>query len=42
MIYRMQSTTPSIMMPEIGRSVVHTEGVSVVRDWISQMPGSCN
>jgi uncharacterized repeat protein (TIGR03806 family) len=42
MIYRMQSTTPSIMMPEIGRSVVHTEGVSVVRDWITQLAGSCN
>ena len=42
MIYRMQSTTPSIMMPEIGRSVVHTEGVSIVRDWITGMSGSCN
>ena len=41
MIYRMESTTPSIMMPEIGRSLVHTEGARVVRDWISGLPGSC-
>jgi len=41
MVYRMQATTPSIMMPELGRSVVHSEGVAVVRDWIAEMPGSC-
>ena len=41
LVYRMESTTPSIMMPEIGRSVVHTEGVAVVRDWIAGMSGSC-
>jgi hypothetical protein len=41
LVYRMEATTPSIMMPEIGRSVVHTEAVAVVRDWISAMPGSC-
>ncbi len=41
LVYRIQSTTPAIMMPEIGRSVVHKEGVALIRDWITAMPGSC-
>jgi uncharacterized repeat protein (TIGR03806 family) len=41
MIYRMSSTTPSIMMPEIGRSVVDKEGVQVVSDWIAGLTGTC-
>ncbi len=41
MIYRMSSTTPSIMMPEIGRSLVDTEGVQVVSDWIGGLSGTC-
>ncbi len=41
MIYRMKATTPSIAMPEIGRSVVDTEGVQVVSDWITGLSGTC-
>jgi hypothetical protein len=37
----MVSEDPSAMMPELGRSVVHDEGVQLVRDWIAAMQGSC-
>jgi len=40
-IYRMSSTTPGTAMPQIGRSLVHAEGVALVADWIAQLPGSC-
>ena len=29
------------MMPEIGRSTIHTEGVTLIREWIESLPGSC-
>ena len=35
--YRMESTDPGVMMPELGRSVVHDEGVKLIRDWIAAM-----
>jgi uncharacterized repeat protein (TIGR03806 family) len=41
LVYRMQSLEPDEMMPELGRSLVHDEGVSLVRDWIAAMPGNC-
>jgi len=37
MIYRMESTDPGIMMPELGRRLVHKEGVELVRHWIKEM-----
>jgi uncharacterized repeat protein (TIGR03806 family) len=37
LVYRIESTAPGTMMPEVGRSVVHAEGVQVVRDFISQL-----
>ena len=37
MIYRMESTDPGIMMPELGRKLVHKEGVELVRKWIKEM-----
>lgn len=40
--YRMVSEDPSAMMPELGRSVVHDEGVRLIRDWIASMHGSCD
>jgi uncharacterized repeat protein (TIGR03806 family) len=40
-VYRMSSTTPGTAMPQIGRSLVHAEGVALVADWIAQLPGSC-
>jgi uncharacterized repeat protein (TIGR03806 family) len=40
--YRMASTDPGVMMPELGRSLVHDEGLALVRDYIAKMrkPGS--
>lgn len=35
--YRMASTEPGVMMPELGRSVTHEEGLRLVRDWIAGM-----
>lgn len=37
LLYRIQSTDPGVMMPELGRSLTHQEGVALVRDWIRQM-----
>ena len=37
LVYRIESVTPGIAMPEIGRSVVHAEGVALVREWIAAM-----
>ena len=34
LIYRMKSTDPAIQMPEIGRSLVHQEGVALLEDYI--------
>ncbi|MCE2894509.1 MAG: hypothetical protein LW721_08715 [Flammeovirgaceae bacterium] len=35
--FRIESTHPGIMMPEVGRKLVHTEGVELVRKWIAEM-----
>lgn len=37
LIYRMESSDLGIMMPEVGRKLVHTEGVEAVRKWIDEM-----
>ncbi|MEM1121039.1 MAG: SO2930 family diheme c-type cytochrome [Bacteroidota bacterium] len=37
MVYRMNSTNPGAMMPEVGRRMVHTEGVALISDWIKNM-----
>ncbi|BDU19818.1 SO2930 family diheme c-type cytochrome [Dyella sp. GSA-30] len=39
--YRMASKDPGEMMPEIGRSTVHQEGVNLIRAWIAAQPGEC-
>jgi uncharacterized repeat protein (TIGR03806 family) len=39
--YRMASADPGSMMPELGRTLVHEEGVALIRDWIAQMEGDC-
>ena len=41
MIYRMASTEGGVMMPELGRTSVHAEGVALLRQWINAMPGEC-
>jgi uncharacterized repeat protein (TIGR03806 family) len=35
--YRMASSEPGVMMPELGRSLVHDEGLTLVRDYIARM-----
>ena len=35
--FRMNSVNPGIMMPEIGRISIHTEGVALVKDWINSL-----
>ena len=41
LIYRMLSDQPDEMMPELGRSLVHDEGIELIHSWIEQMQGSC-
>ena len=38
LLHRMESTEPGVAMPELGRSVVDTKGVALIRDWIASMP----
>lgn len=40
-VFRMQSTDPGAMMPELGRAVTHEEGVALVAKWIAEMQGGC-
>jgi uncharacterized repeat protein (TIGR03806 family) len=42
MAFRLASTTPAEMMPQLGRGVVDKAGLQLVRDWISGLPGGCN
>jgi uncharacterized repeat protein (TIGR03806 family) len=37
LIYRMESLDPGVMMPELGRSMVHREAVDMLKDWIAQL-----
>ena len=41
LLYRMGSDEPDEMMPELGRSLIHVEGIELIADWITAMPGSC-
>lgn len=41
LLYRMESVKPDEMMPELGRSLVHEEGVQLISQWIAAMPGDC-
>ncbi len=36
LVHRMESREPKILMPELGRSLVHREGVELIREWIRQ------
>jgi hypothetical protein len=41
LVYRLQSTAPKISMPQLGRAVVHKEGVKLLEEWIASLPGGC-
>ncbi|MCH2337202.1 MAG: hypothetical protein MK316_08060, partial [Pseudomonadales bacterium] len=38
---RLGSKNPAVMMPEIGRSLVHVEGYNLIAAWISTMDSEC-
>ncbi|MEL7486931.1 MAG: SO2930 family diheme c-type cytochrome [Pseudomonadota bacterium] len=40
-VYRMKSTDPGSMMPELGRAVAHEEGVALIAAWIASLDGAC-
>ncbi|MFN3960454.1 MAG: SO2930 family diheme c-type cytochrome [Parvularculaceae bacterium] len=40
-VYRLETTKPGHMMPELGRAVTHEEGVRLIADWIRAMEGGC-
>ncbi|MES2519350.1 MAG: hypothetical protein V4585_14650, partial [Bacteroidota bacterium] len=37
LIYRIESTNPGIMMPEVGRKTTDKEGIALVREWIKAL-----
>jgi uncharacterized repeat protein (TIGR03806 family) len=41
MSFRMSTTSPATMMPELGRSLVHTQGYDLISAWIDAMSGVC-
>ncbi len=38
LLYRIASDQSQVMMPELGKRLVHTEGVELIRQWIAEMP----
>jgi uncharacterized repeat protein (TIGR03806 family) len=40
LVYRMGSTDPGIAMPELGRAMVHREGLRLIDQWIAAMPAT--
>jgi hypothetical protein len=42
LLHRMISTEPDVAMPELGRSLVHREGVALIRAWIESLSGECS
>jgi uncharacterized repeat protein (TIGR03806 family) len=39
-MFRITSVDPGIMMPELGKRLIHEEGAELVRQWIASMPAS--
>lgn len=37
LVYRLESTDPAEMMPELGRKTTQTEGVKLIREWIQSL-----
>ena len=40
-VFRMQTTDPGSMMPELGRAVPHADGIELITEWIASLNGSC-
>lgn len=41
MIFRLNSLELDVSMPELGRSVIHEEGLQLLRDWVESLSGTC-
>ncbi|WP_238934701.1 SO2930 family diheme c-type cytochrome [Maricaulis parjimensis] len=41
LVYRLEINDPGSMMPELGRSVRHEEGIALITDWIARMETQC-
>ncbi len=41
LVFRMETDDPAARMPELGRSLVHREGVKLIGDWIAALRGEC-
>jgi uncharacterized repeat protein (TIGR03806 family) len=39
--FRLETNNPAMMMPELGRSLVHSEGVELISSWITTLEGEC-
>lgn len=39
--YRIESQETGVLMPELGRSLVHEEGLALINAWISAQSGAC-
>ena len=37
LIFRLESTEPGIMMPELPRRMVDVEGIKLMKEWINSM-----
>lgn len=40
-VFRMQTTDPASMMPELGRAVPHADGIDLITEWIASLDGAC-
>jgi uncharacterized repeat protein (TIGR03806 family) len=41
LLHRLETTKPGAMMPELGRSLSHQEGIELIRAWITELEGGC-
>lgn len=37
LLFRMEATDPGVQMPELGREILHAEGIELIRDYIAAM-----
>ncbi|OZV70902.1 SO2930 family diheme c-type cytochrome [Winogradskyella aurantia] len=40
--YRISSIDPSLRMPLLGRTLMHTEGIALIEEWIDSLNTECN
>lgn len=41
MVYRLDSVDPAVKMPELSKTLVHSEGVQLITQWINTLQGDC-